>query len=291
MMTPTRTLAVDVTGRDTVRAVTKTVFHGGQVFDGTGAPLAGADVVMEAGRIVAVGPGLDGDAGVDCAGMIVLPGLIDCHVHLAVTDISAQRFQQTPFSSRFYEAIDNMAATLAAGETTVRDAAGADLGMKTAVEKGLVPGPRMQISITMLSQTGGHGDGWLPSGAQAEIFPEYPGAPGSIVDGPDECRRKVRELVRAGADVIKIATSGGVLSPRDKPQQPGFDVEGDSVVLAPKGPHKTEKVVVSAPPGTTLYYLCAIHPWMQGKIVVTMPSCFRKIALPAGLPDTLQSVP
>lgn len=51
--------------------------------------------------------------------------------------------------------------------------------------------------------------------------------------------------------------------------QPGFDVEGDSVVLAPKGANKTEKVVVSAPPGTTLYYLCAIHPWMQGKIVVT----------------------
>ena len=51
--------------------------------------------------------------------------------------------------------------------------------------------------------------------------------------------------------------------------QPGFDVEGDSVVLAPKGPHKTEKVVISAPPRTTLYFLCAIHPWMQGKIVVT----------------------
>ncbi len=84
----------------TVRAVTKTVFHGGQVFDGTGAPLAGADVVVEDGRIVAVGPGLDGDEGVDCAGMTVLPGLIDCHVHLAVTDINAQRFQQTPFSAQ-----------------------------------------------------------------------------------------------------------------------------------------------------------------------------------------------
>ena len=57
------------------------------------------------------------------------------------------------------------------------------------------------------------------------LFPSYPGVPSSIVDGPDEVRRKVRELVRAGAEVIKIATSGGVLSPRDKPQQPGFDVE------------------------------------------------------------------
>ena len=232
MMTPTRTLAVDVAGRGTVRAVTKTVFHGGQVFDGTGAPLAGADVVMEDGRIVAVGPGLDGDAGVDCAGMIVLPGLIDCHVHLAVTDISAQRFQQTPFSVRFYEAIDNMAATLAAGVTTVRDAAGADLGMKTAVEKGLVPGPRMQISITMLSQTGGHGDDWEVCGAHVpSFFVPYPGVPLPIVDGPEEMRRRVRELVRAGADVIKIATSGGVLSSRDDPRHGHFR-DAELAVLA-----------------------------------------------------------
>jgi imidazolonepropionase-like amidohydrolase len=232
MMTPTRTLAVDVAGRGTVRAVTKTVFHGGQVFDGTGAPLAGADVVMEDGRIVAVGPGLDGDAGVDCAGMIVLPGLTDCHVHLAVTDISAQRFQQTPFSVRFYEAIDNMAATLAAGVTTVRDAAGADLGMKTAVEKGLVPGPRMQISITMLSQTGGHGDDWEVCGAHVpSFFVPYPGVPLPIVDGPEEMRRRVRELVRAGADVIKIATSGGVLSSRDDPRHGHFR-DAELAVLA-----------------------------------------------------------
>ena len=74
-------------------------------------------MVVEDGRIVQVGTGLDGDVGVDCSGMTVLPGLIDCHVHLAVTDISAQRFQQTPFSLKFYEAIDNMKATLAAGVT------------------------------------------------------------------------------------------------------------------------------------------------------------------------------
>jgi imidazolonepropionase-like amidohydrolase len=104
--------------------------------------------------------------------------------------------------------------------------------VKTALEEGIIRGPRVQISITMLSQTGGHGDGWLPSGAQAEIFPVYPGAPGSIVDGPDEVRRKVRELVRAGAEVIKIATSGGVLSPRDQPQQPGFDVEEIEAICA-----------------------------------------------------------
>ncbi len=114
----------------------------------------------------------------------------------------------------------------------MRDAGGADLGIKQALEDGTIRGPRIQISIVMLSQTGGHGDGWLPSGNRAQLFPEYPGVPGAIVDGPDEARRRVRELVRAGADVIKIATSGGVVSPRDKPTQPGFGVEEIEVIVA-----------------------------------------------------------
>jgi imidazolonepropionase-like amidohydrolase len=202
------------------------------VFDGTGAAPTDGDVVVEDGRIVEVGPGLDGDDAVDCAGAMVLPGLFDCHVHLTATDISAQRFQQTPFSLTFYEAIENMKATLATGVTTVRDAAGADLGIKTAVEKGLVPGPRMQISITMLSQTGGHGDSWQVCGAEVpSFFVPYPGSPPSIVDGPDEMRRRVREIIRAGADVIKVATSGGVLSPRDDPRHGHFR-DAELAVLA-----------------------------------------------------------
>jgi imidazolonepropionase-like amidohydrolase len=212
--------------------VTRTVFRGGQVFDGTGAAVAAGDVVVEAGRILAVGSGLDADEEVDCTGWTLLPGLFDCHVHLTVTDISAQRFQQTPFSLVFYEAIENMRVTLAAGVTTVRDAAGADLGMKTAVERGLVPGPRMQISISMLSQTGGHADEWQVCGAHVpSFFVAHPGRPSPIVDGPDEMRRRVRELVRAGADVIKVATSGGVLSPRDDPRHGHFR-DAELAVLA-----------------------------------------------------------
>jgi imidazolonepropionase-like amidohydrolase len=200
----------------------RTVLRGGRIFDGTDR-LRDGDVVVEDGRIVDVGIDLDGDTAVDCTGDTLLPGLFDCHVHLAVTDINALRRQQTPFSLNFYEAIENMRATLATGITTVRDAAGADLGMKTAVERGLVAGPRLQISITMLSQTGGHGDDWQVCGAHVPSFVvPYPGVPGPIVDGPDEMRRRVRELVRAGADVIKVATSGGVLSPRDDPRHGHF---------------------------------------------------------------------
>ena len=210
----------------------RTVFGGGRVFDGTGAAAAEADVAVADGRIVEVGVGLDGDEQVDVGGSTLLPGLIDTHVHVVLGHVDVWRLMQTPFSYRFYDAIRNLEATLRVGITTVRDAGGADLGVRQALEEGIVHGPRVQISITMLSQTGGHGDGWLPSGARSEIFPVYPGCPDSIVDGPDEARRKVRELVRAGAEVIKIATSGGVLSPRDKPQQPGFDIEEIEAIVA-----------------------------------------------------------
>jgi imidazolonepropionase-like amidohydrolase len=210
----------------------RTVFAGGKVFDGAGAAIAEADVAVVDGLIAEVGIGLDGDEQVDISGSTLLPGLFDTHVHVMFGHVDVWRLMQEPFSYRFYEAIKSLEATLRIGITTVRDAGGADLGVKQALEEGIVRGPRVQISITMLSQTGGHGDGWLPSGARAQLLADHPGSPSGIVDGPDEARRKVRELVRAGAEVIKIATSGGVLSPRDKPQQPGFDAEEIEAIVA-----------------------------------------------------------
>jgi imidazolonepropionase-like amidohydrolase len=209
----------------------RTVFAGGRVFDGTGAPLADGDVAVEDGRIVDVGPGLDGDEAVDVAGAALLPGLFDCHVHVMLRDVDVWRVAQTPFSYRFYEAIANLEATLAVGITTVRDAGGADLGLKRALEDGLVRGPRMLIALSMISQTGGHSDGWMPSGYRLQLFPRHPGLPDPIVDSPDEMRRKVREMVRNGADVIKVATSGGVLSPRSRPDAAHFRLEELEVLV------------------------------------------------------------
>jgi imidazolonepropionase-like amidohydrolase len=199
------------------------VLSGGKVFDGTGAPVADADVAIEEGRFVDIGSGLDGDESVDVGGKTLLPGLFDCHVHVMYSDIDMMRSLTSPFSLRFYEAMHNLRKTLGIGITTVRDAGGADLGIKTAVEQGLIEGPRMQISLTLLSQTGGHGDSWMPCGGEVPVFGiTYPGMPSNLVDGPEEMRRKVRELVRAGADVIKVATTGGVLSPRDDPRHSHF---------------------------------------------------------------------
>jgi imidazolonepropionase-like amidohydrolase len=202
--------------------VTRTLLTGGRVFDGTGAPPREADVLIEGDRILQVGPGLDGDEAVDVGGRHLLPGLFDCHTHVTLTSIDLMAIVQRPFSYRFFQTVQNLAATLQAGITTVRDAAGADAGVKRAVADGLVPGPRLQIAVTLLSQTGGHGDGWYPSGQHIGLWPVYPGMPESLVDGPEAMRRKVRELVRAGADVIKVATSGGVLSPSDDPRHAHF---------------------------------------------------------------------
>jgi imidazolonepropionase-like amidohydrolase len=139
------------------------------------------------------------------------------------TEVDIQKRLTTPLSFTFYQAIQNFRNTLEAGVTTVRDAGGADLGVKLAVERGLVLGPRMVISVGGLSQTAGHGDDYWPVGVEIPIY--YPGQPRLICDGPYEARRAVRMAVRAGADVIKICSSGGVLSPTDEPAVAHFRMD------------------------------------------------------------------
>ncbi len=213
--------------------MTRTVFTGGRIFDGTGAPLAEADLAIEDGRILEIGVGLEGDDAVDCSGKALLPGLFDVHVHVAFSyeDFDEVRIMNEPFSLRFYRVAENLRRTIALGITTVRDASGADAGMRAAVERGLLVGPRMQISVNMLGMTGGHSDAWLPSGARGAWGTSYPGMPDGVCDGVEGVAAKVREMVRAGADVIKVASSGGFLSPTDDPRQPNFtEAEVRSIV-------------------------------------------------------------
>ncbi len=211
----------------------RTVFTGGRVFDGTGAAPANVDVLIAEGRIVEVGPGLDGDLAVDVTGKMLLPGLFDTHVHLALRyeDFDEAVIMNEPFSLKFHRMAQTLRTTIALGITTVRDAAGADAGLRMAVQEGTLVGPRMQISVQMLSMTGGHSDAWLPSGILGMWGLEYPGMPSGVCDGVDGVSRKTREMIRAGADVIKIAASGGFLSPSDDPREPNFSQdEVDAIV-------------------------------------------------------------
>jgi imidazolonepropionase-like amidohydrolase len=188
--------------------------------------------VLESGRIVDVGIGLDGDSAIDATGLTVLPGLIDCHVHVIGSGIDVVEQASEPFSYQFYAAQRNLMRTLDIGVTTVRDAAGADLGIKYAVADGSIDGADLSISINMLSQTGGHGDGWNLHGDDTRVYVPHPGRPDGVVDGVEQMRQRVRELIRAGADVIKVCTSGGVLSPLDDPRHPQFSPEELAVCVA-----------------------------------------------------------
>ena len=215
-----------------------TVIRNATLIDGTGRPpVPDAAVLMRDHRVVAAGragslslpnePIQEIDAGGGC----VLPGFIDTHVHMILEGFNLAREMATPFSMRFYNSVRYLRRTLDIGITSVRDAGGADLGMKTAVESGVVPGPRMQISIAVLTITGGHVDFWMRSGNEFKLLPEYPGFPASRCDGVDGVRRAVREVLRAGADVIKICSTGGVMSPTDHPDFTQFSPEELDVIV------------------------------------------------------------
>ncbi len=200
----------------------RTTVSNGRVFDVASGEFQSADVVLEDGLIVEAASDSDGDEQFDASGLSVLPGLIDAHVHVMVPYFDVVRLLETPFSLFFYLAEQTLKKTLDLGITYVRDANGADLGVQTAVAQGLIDGPDLDISLQALSQTGGHGDFWMAAGACVPLLPTHPGRPEAVLDGPHQMRERVREVIRAGANVIKLNVSGGVISPRGDPRNPQF---------------------------------------------------------------------
>lgn len=232
--------------------MTLTLIRNGTLIDGKGAaPVPGAAVLIENNRIQAAGPAASVPQPpeavvVDARGGFILPGLIDCHVHLMMQGVNIARDMAAPFSIRFYNSVVHMRRTVQAGVTTVRDAGGADLGTRMAAENGLVLGPRMHLSIAPLTVTGGQGDGWMRSGREFGLFSPYPGVPDGRADGVDAVRHKVREVLRAGADVVKIFTTGGVLSPTSHPSYTQFSPEELDVIVKEAAWHGGKRVMSHA---------------------------------------------
>jgi len=203
------------------------------VFDGSGSvPWGPATVIVEGDRISKLGPldelELPEELGtgwwvIDGQGKLLMPGLVDCHVHITGScdpdEVKALK-ELVPHAA--IRSTINARDTLEAGFTAVRDAGGGnliDVALKQAINEGLVPGPRLQVACRGLSITGGHGDsrnGWPP---EIEFKGRY------VVDSPDEARRAAREQLRDGADHIKLHATGGVMSEGDLPTARGLTVE------------------------------------------------------------------
>ena len=194
-------------------------FVGAMLIDGTGSPpLPEATVLVDDGDILDVGSAdsmqiPEGTETVQASGMTLMPGLIDTHDHLASFSYEiASRWGITePRSTRHLRIASVLKQTLETGYTTVRDAGGLDAGFRMAVDEGLVPGPRLHVALGFITPTGGMGDRISPLGYKPPAG-EDSGLPWGAADGPDGMRAKVREMVGAGADVIKTATTGGASS-------------------------------------------------------------------------------
>jgi imidazolonepropionase-like amidohydrolase len=192
-------------------------------------------VIGADGRIAQLGtgrPAVPPDAAViDAEGRTVVPGLIDCHVHLWAIHEPLHDGVQRSFSEGVALMLGSGRRFLEAGVTTVRDAGFTPAGIKRVFERRDFPGPRLQVSVIPLSITGGHGDAMTPSGV--DLTGDLPPIelPLGIADGPDEVRRVVRRQIRAGADWIKVMATGGVYSLMDAPDAVQYTVDEMRVMV------------------------------------------------------------
>lgn len=179
----------------------------------------GYEILVESGRFREVSdrPIKASNARViDCGGRTLMPGLIDCHVHVYLSEVNLSLLEAIPVSLLAARAAPLMLGMLNRGFTTVRDTGGADWGIREAVAKGYLPGPRLFISGRAIGPTGGHSD----MRRRTDVHSTCRCCDGlkftmAIADGVESVRAAVREELRQGADAIKIMVSGGVASPYD----------------------------------------------------------------------------
>jgi len=189
----------------------------GLLIDGHGGdPIKDAVVIVEGKIITAVGPTAtvkipEGAKITDASGKTIMPGLIDTHVHIMATSASLEQRLFTPKAVSYFQAAENLKRTLRAGFTTIRDAGGADAGIRQVLEMGLISGPRLIVSGG-IGQTGGLMELRFPSGAQIVNEDSW-----RVCDGVEDVRKTMRKVLREGVDFVKIFTTGGVVAPQGSP--------------------------------------------------------------------------
>ena len=217
-----------------------------------GTVVPGAVILVESGRIKAVGPALaiPPDAKViDLSGLTVLPGLIDCHTHL-VGDYASDSDPLTELRSssaqRAFESVPNARATLEAGFTTVRDVgtyrAFVDVALRDAIAKGYFPGPRMYVAGAYLTITGGGGA--MSGGLAPDIALPWDLKFG-IADGVDQVRQRVRDIAQHGVDVIKLLATGAFLAHGSDPHAVEYSYDEIRAAVE-EAQHKGLKVAAHA---------------------------------------------
>jgi imidazolonepropionase-like amidohydrolase len=194
-----------------------------RIFDSTTGRISAPGLVVVAnGKIESVGGAVPAGAElIDLGDATLMPGFIDAHTHLTMDfnpDYNGAMLKglQMTIAERSIRATVNARKTLMAGFTTVRDVGSSDfvdVGMRNAINSGIVPGPRMLVAVHALGATGGHCDD--QDSFRYGIFGHETGVEEGVIDTPDDARRAVRFNIKYGADVIKTCASGGVLSPTD----------------------------------------------------------------------------
>lgn len=181
----------------------------------------GRDILIEGGRIAArppAGQGPEDAERIDCGGRAVIPGLIDAHWHSTLVAVTQMQAMTADIGFVHLMAGREAGATLRRGFTTVRDTGGPAFGLKLAIDRGAVAGPRIFPSGAMISQTSGHGDfrmlSELPR-ANGNLSHSETAGVAAIADGRSQVLRRAREQLMKGASQIKIMAGGGVTSPYD----------------------------------------------------------------------------